>query len=169
MSRTMWDKCPVQSHKSYPKLYVYSWICWRSFLNVPQEGNTYVSLSWVSNHFHLMLTAIAPVVVEDPCDPDPCGLNSRKRQNGDRCDCSCLPDFIGSPPNCRPECTINSDCPTELACITRHCQDPCPGLCGINAKCRVRNHIPICICNPGYVGDPFSQCRFQTSKMNKHY
>ena len=120
------------------------------------------------NHFHLMLTAIAPVIVEDPCDPDPCGLNSRKRQNGDRCDCSCLPDFIGSPPNCRPECTINSDCPTELACTPRHCQDPCPGLCGINAKCRVRNHIPICICNPGYVGDPFSQCRFQTSKMNKH-
>lgn len=114
-----------------------------------------------------MFLAIAPVVVEDPCDPNPCGLNSRQRQIGDRCDCSCLPDFIGSPPNCRSECTINPDCPSEKACITRRCQDPCPGLCGINAKCRVRNHIPICVCNPGYIGDPFSQCRLQTSELKR--
>ena len=66
--------------------------------------------------------------------------------------------MIGSPPNCRPECIINADCPTDKACINRKCQDPCPGLCGINAKCDMRNHIPTCICNTGFIGDPFAQC-----------
>ena len=105
------------------------------------------------------------VIADNPCDPNPCGRNSNQpRQIGDRCHCSCLPDMIGSPPNCRPECVINSDCAQELACISRKCQDPCPGLCGINAYCRVRNHIPICVCNQGYEGDPFSRCTRTTSK-----
>ena len=72
--------------------------------------------------------------------------------------------MIGSPPNCRPECVVNSDCPSDKACINRKCQDPCPGLCGVNAYCNVRNHVPICICNQGYIGDPFSQCYRPTSK-----
>ena len=75
-----------------------------------------------------------------------------------------MPEMIGSPPNCRPECVVNSDCSQELACISRKCQDPCPGLCGINAYCRVRNHVPICVCNQGYQGDPFSRCNRITSK-----
>ena len=73
--------------------------------------------------------------------------------------------MIGSPPNCRPECVVNSDCPSALACINRKCQDPCPGLCGQNAYCRVRNHVPICVCNQGYIGDPFSRCVRPTSKI----
>ena len=101
-----------------------------------------------------------PVVEEpDPCVPNPCGPNSEPPRNvGSRCQCSCLPEMIGSPPNCRPECVINSDCPSDKACINRKCQDPCPGLCGVNANCRVRNHVPICVCNQGYIGDPFSSC-----------
>ena len=73
--------------------------------------------------------------------------------------------MIGSPPNCRPECIINADCPTDKACINRKCQDPCPGLCGINAKCEVLNRIPICICNTGFIGDPFAQCYRPSSKL----
>ena len=99
-------------------------------------------------------------MAEDPCNPNPCGSNALPPQEiGDRCQCSCMPGMIGSPPNCRPECVVNSDCSQELACISRKCQDPCPGLCGVNAYCRVRNHVPICVCNQGYQGDPFSQCR----------
>ena len=102
---------------------------------------------------------IEPVVEEDPCNPNPCGPNSNPpRVIGDRCHCTCLPEMIGSPPNCRPECIVNSDCSSETACINRKCQDPCPGLCGVNAYCRVRNHVPICVCNQGYIGDPFSSC-----------
>ena len=101
----------------------------------------------------------------DPCDPNPCGPNTAiPSVVGDRCKCSCLPNMIGSPPNCRPECVLNSDCSPQLACINRKCQDPCPGLCGVNAYCRVRNHVPICVCNQGYIGDPFTSCRLPPSK-----
>ena len=101
----------------------------------------------------------------NPCDPDPCGPNSEPpRVVGTRCQCNCLPEMLGSPPNCRPECQINNDCPTDRACINRKCQDPCPGLCGVNAYCRVRNHIPICVCNQGYIGDPFTSCQLPPSK-----
>ena len=111
------------------------------------------------------ILAVEPVYV-DPCDPNPCGPNSNPpRVIGERCQCSCLPEMIGSPPNCRPECVVNSDCPSDEACINRKCQDPCPGLCGINAYCSVRNHVPICICNQGFIGDPFSQCRRPISKI----
>ena len=115
--------------------------------------------------FHDKFLAFQPEpVVADPCEPNPCGQNSNPpRVIGDRCQCSCAPQMIGSPPNCRPECTINFDCPSDKACINRKCQDPCPGLCGVNAYCRVRNHIPICVCNRDFSGDPFSQCRRITS------
>ena len=110
--------------------------------------------------------AIEPVIEEDPCNPNPCGPNTNPPRNiGDRCQCTCLPGMIGSPPNCRPECIINADCPTDKACINKKCQDPCPGLCGVNAKCNVRNHVPICICLPGFIGDPFSQCYRPSSKF----
>jgi hypothetical protein len=109
---------------------------------------------------------IEPVVADDPCNPNPCGPHSNPpRVVGDRCDCSCLAGVQGSPPNCRPECVINDDCPTDRACQNQRCQDPCPGTCGINANCRVRNHLPICACNKNYVGDPFSSCNEITSKL----
>lgn len=65
---------------------------------------------------------------------------------------------MGSPPNCRPECTINSDCPSNKACMNQKCRDPCPGSCGLGANCAVLNHIPICTCPEGYTGDPFANC-----------
>ena len=72
--------------------------------------------------------------------------------------CSCLPGYIGPPPNCRPECVINSECPANKACIQQKCGDPCIGSCGINAKCDVVNHNAICSCPYDYIGDPFTQC-----------
>lgn len=72
--------------------------------------------------------------------------------------CSCLPNYLGTAPNCRPECVLNSECSGQLACINQKCIDPCPGSCGFEARCHVNNHVPICTCNDGYVGDPFIQC-----------
>jgi hypothetical protein len=93
-----------------------------------------------------------------PCQPSPCGANAVcQLMNGHEA-CSCYPGYIGPPPNCRPECVINSECPTNKACIQRECGDPCIGSCGINAKCDVVNHNAICSCPQGYIGDPFSQC-----------
>lgn len=104
-----------------------------------------------------ILAATVPERV-NPCLPSPCGPNSECKENGDKADCKCLREFIGIPPNCRPECTSNTDCGTTKACINKKCQDPCPGSCGINAECRVVSHTPICLCPNGYTGDPFLQC-----------
>ena len=97
----------------------------------------------------------------NPCQPSPCGPNAQCRPVGDSPSCSCLNDYIGSPPNCKPECVSNSECPSNLACINLHCRDPCPGSCGLNAECRVVSHTPNCVCIQGYVGDPFTQCNIQ--------
>lgn len=94
-----------------------------------------------------------------PCQPSPCGPNAECRVVGNQPSCSCLSNYIGAPPNCRPECVSNSECSPTLACINQKCRDPCPGICGTNAECRVVSHIPRCFCIQGYVGDPFSACQ----------
>lgn len=95
-----------------------------------------------------------------PCTPSPCGPNSQCREYNGQAICSCLPGFMGAPPTCRPECIVNSDCKQNEACFNRKCRDPCPGTCGTNAKCQVISHSPVCICLPGYTGDPFTRCHF---------
>ncbi|XP_052871499.1 neurogenic locus notch homolog protein 1-like, partial [Anopheles cruzii] len=100
-----------------------------------------------------------PIVVRNPCVPSPCGPRSQCRDINGSPSCSCLANYIGSPPNCRPECSINSECPSNQACMNEKCRDPCPGSCGINARCNVINHTPICTCEEGYTGDPFTSCR----------
>ena len=100
-----------------------------------------------------------PVVEEiDPCNPDPCGRYATCRDQNGYADCRCLPGYFGSPPNCRPECTINADCPSTLNCREYKCTDPCVGICGQNAECFVQNHNVICKCLTGYIGDPFTLC-----------
>lgn len=72
--------------------------------------------------------------------------------------CTCQPEYIGTPPNCRPECLVSSDCAQQQACINKKCQNPCEDVCGINTECKVINHSPICTCKFQYTGDPLSQC-----------
>lgn len=95
---------------------------------------------------------------QNPCFPSPCGPNSQCRVNNEQAVCTCLPSFVGSPPGCRPECVVNSECPSDKACIEQKCSDPCPGACGFNTKCIVRNHSPICTCKESFTGDPFTTC-----------
>lgn len=108
------------------------------------------------------------LIETNPCVPSPCGPNSVCRNTGSVPSCACLPNYIGSPPNCRPECTINAECTSNLACIREKCQDPCPGSCGIDAICNVLNHIPICTCPEGYSGDPFRYCNAQPIQRKIH-
>lgn len=93
-----------------------------------------------------------------PCQPSPCGPYSQCREVGDSPSCSCLAEYVGAPPNCRPECVTSSECASNQACINQKCKDPCPGLCGTEAECRVVSHTPSCYCPQGYEGDPFVQC-----------
>lgn len=76
--------------------------------------------------------------------------------------------YTGVPPLCRPECTISSDCRQNQACSNQKCIDPCPGTCGVNAKCQVINHNPICSCPSGYTGNAFINC-YQIRKLTVKY
>lgn len=99
-------------------------------------------------------------VVRNPCSPSPCGPNSQCRDVNNQPICTCLPTFFGYPPNCRPECTVNSDCSMSTACLNQRCRDPCPGTCGMSAECQVINHNAICSCPLHLTGDPFSKCYY---------
>lgn len=94
----------------------------------------------------------------DPCLPSPCGLYAECKVINQQAACTCLKNYIGFPPNCRAECVVNTDCPSDQACISEKCRNPCVGSCGQNADCRVQNHIPVCLCQAGYSGDPFTLC-----------
>lgn len=101
----------------------------------------------------------------NPCIPSPCGPHSQCKVVGEAPACSCLPNYIGIAPNCRPECSINAECPGNLACQHEKCIDPCPGSCGFNAECSVAHHVALCNCLPGHTGDPFSGCSFIERKL----
>lgn len=95
----------------------------------------------------------------NPCDPSPCGPNSRcLLSSSGYAVCSCVPGYRGTPPVCQPECIAHSECPLTKACVNLKCVDPCPGVCGVNARCEVINHNPICSCKPGESGNPFVSC-----------
>ena len=109
----------------------------------------------------MMFSAPKPIepVVTDPCEGDPCGRYAQCRNMEGVAACSCLPGYVGTPPNCRPECVIHSECPSNKACINEKCRDPCPGACGAYAECSVIQHNAVCRCQHGYEGDAFSACR----------
>lgn len=73
-------------------------------------------------------------IPQNPCQPSPCGPNSKCRVVNDIAVCSCIDEYIGSPPNCRPECTVNSECPSSKACHKFKCSNPCAGTCGFSGK-----------------------------------
>lgn len=101
---------------------------------------------------------------DQDCSKNPCGLNA-ECQNGI---CICLPNFMGDPygPGCKPECILNTECPTQMACIQHKCQDPCPGTCSSNAICEVIHHVPMCSCPTGMTGNAFNFCFKATRKYH---
>lgn len=64
-----------------------------------------------------------------------------------------------------PQCTMDSDCASKLACFNGDCRNPCNEIkpCGANAECTVVDTLPhrtmSCQCIPGYVGDADVQCK----------
>lgn len=113
--------------------------------------------------------AISNDDTETLCNPSPCGENTICNVINNIARCSCIPPNIGNPyaGGCRPECSLNSDCPNHLACLSNHCRDPCKDLCGVNAECIVTNHVPVCTCFRGHEGDPFIACNRQEQKPRK--
>lgn len=109
------------------------------------------------SQFSIFIYTLAKIpILDDPCNPSPCGSNTQCN-NGI---CACLPEYHGDPYfGCRPECVLNSECPREKACLRSKCINPCPGTCAQNAICEVINHIPMCSCPAGMEGNAFVQCR----------
>lgn len=109
--------------------------------------------------FHHLAVPPAKDEVVDACVPNPCGNFGQCNNVRGSSVCHCLPNYYGTPPYCRPECSVNSDCPNTKSCSNERCIDPCPGSCGMDAVCNVINHVPNCACKPGYEGDAFVRCR----------
>ena len=122
---------------------------------------------WCKNYNDSILATPRPIEVVQPCNPSPCGRNAECTERGQAASCRCILDYIGNPYiECKPECTVNSECPNDKACVNKKCKDPCPGVCGIHASCHVTNHIPQCACDPGYSGNAFVACtRVTTCKF----
>lgn len=115
--------------------------------------------NYKTNEFVCIYAIFSDVYVkENPCVPSPCGPNSHCQSQNGQAICACVQGYLGNPPTCRPECTVNSDCPMNEACGNLKCRNPCEGTCGVNAKCRVVNHNPICTCPTDYIGNPFTRC-----------
>ena len=54
---------------------------------------------------------------QDPCSSKQCGPHSGCTVENNEAVCHCQQGFLGSPPNCSPECVQNSDCPSHEACV----------------------------------------------------
>lgn len=123
-------------------------------------------LSYLLPLFLLLLHTVSTVHIylETPCLPSPCGPHSHCREVNYHAVCSCVTNYFGAPPNCKPECVVSSECSADKACANQRCIDPCPGTCGLNARCQVVNHNAICSCDSGFIGDPFVRCVSQPSK-----
>lgn len=102
---------------------------------------------------------------ENVCNPSPCGANAICKEVNGQPVCSCMTNYIGSPPNCAPECVVNSQCKTNRACVNQRCVNPCPKPCGQNTDCKVINHSPVCSCRSGYSGNPFTTCLAVSCKL----
>lgn len=117
-------------------------------------------LSLFTCHIHILINihVLEAIVPQNPCVPSPCGPYSNCREVSGNAVCSCQQNYIGMPPACRPECSVSSECSQDKACINLRCEDPCQGACGLDARCKVTNHNPICTCPEYYTGDPFTRC-----------
>ncbi|XP_046660567.1 protein crumbs homolog 1-like isoform X1 [Homalodisca vitripennis] len=102
----------------------------------------------------------------NPC-PGPCYGNTICEVLEHVPSCSCKPGFSGNPhTGCEEkvpvnQCNNNTPCDNLLACIDGKCQDPCPGPCQGNTTCEVRDHVPHCVCKPGFSGNPVTGCQGQ--------
>lgn len=143
----------------YSSVWIHKWkILWAHLVLFLLFENP-LGLIWLQHWTTFTLCVhLVPDIPINPCDGNPCGPNSICKFHNYQAVCSCLPNYVGRAPNCRPECIMDSDCPTTLACICDKCKSPCDGTCGPNAHCTVLYHKAHCVCDDGFQGDPYSGC-----------
>lgn len=85
------------------------------------------------------------------CDLDSCALTARCEGRHHQPVCNCQPGTTGNPyVECsgyreQPQCTVDSDCPSQLACINVHCENPCAksDVCSPQQTCTVLDTLPL--------------------------
>ena len=106
---------------------------------------------------------------QDPCN---CAPGAQCRVDNHVATCKCLPGYVGDAyTRCTlvevqhtPQCTMDADCPSKLACFSNVCKNPCTETrpCGAHAVCSVVDSLPlrtmVCTCVPGYVGNADIGC-----------
>lgn len=100
----------------------------------------------------------------NPClVDDPCGANAECFALNNRAQCRCRSGYHGDPRiSCRiVGCLSNNECPTDKRCVNEQCVDPClyDNICAPRAECKAQNHLAICKCLPGLIGNPYSDCK----------
>ena len=62
-------------------------------------------------------------------------------------------------------CRSSNNCPPDKGCIKNKCVNPCSysGACGRDALCTASNHIAVCNCPSGFIGDPDVECKGKTN------
>ncbi|XP_070510099.1 fibropellin-1-like [Chironomus tepperi] len=97
-------------------------------------------------------------ISEQECTPNPCGPYSTCTYFNNNRNCSCLPGYISSPPNCS-RCKSDTDCPKTYVCITGECtENPCLPFCGYQASCEVYEGKIECYCEEINRYNPFMEC-----------
>lgn len=116
---------------------------------------------------------------QDPCN---CAPGAQCRVDNHISTCKCLPGRVGDPyVGCTlvdtkptPQCTVDADCPSKLACLNSVCKNPCIETrpCGAHAVCSVVDSLPlrtlVCTCEPGFVGNADIGCK-QGIKYNMFF
>ena len=108
------------------------------------------------------------------CLRNPCAVGATCTAQNHREICACNPPLTGDgytqcrePPTVRPEpeCRIDEDCPSRMACIAETCQNPCrvANPCTGSQKCQVTDTLPTrtvsCVCPQGFVFGSNGDCK----------
>lgn len=100
----------------------------------------------------------------NPClVKNPCATNAECFVNQNQPECRCRSGYRGNPyERCVVVgCVSNSECPDDRQCINAQCINPClyDNPCSPRAECLVQNHMALCKCQPGFMGNPYVDCK----------
>lgn len=128
--------------------------------------------------FHSIDTNIYPnyVLLDDLCEPNPCGANAKCQPGHDntgkeRPVCTCLPGYVGNALTAcqRGECQSDGECRGDQNCINYECKPTCIDQCGTDAICNAQNHVATCSCPPGYTGNAIARCYPNSERRGRYY